>query len=407
MATTPNTSTSTTPIVTRDPRFAAGRNLVKKGLATEGAIDVFATLVEEATAKYGESSIETSPAYYEYGNALLRAAQAALAAEGEEEEADDDGDDKKMAATTSDNKAREAAAAAAERRLKQEPSNGEEKALKEDDTKKEPESADAAVTKTEDNDAVVKDEEEAATGKDSDSRDDAAEADDAEEVDGDEEEGSDLELALEMMENAFSIMEEYSSNDSSGAKDYKSWVEEQLPRVLTGLGDVLSTMTRHADAADAYSRALELRRTLLESRYGTEEQASNAPVWWTVEHLQARRQVVEATVLIAEELLSCDPEQDVVTTETSSLIVKAEERVEYARGYYDKARDALQETVFLMGQLAAKQKGEGMTAEKENVCFIATLVMGVGTTLAAIDEEKEEAAAAAGGAPPTKKAKKS
>jgi hypothetical protein len=104
--------------------------------------------------------------------------------------------------------------------------------------------------------------------------------------------------------------------------------------------------------------------------------------------LQAHRKVCEATVLIAEELLACPADVDVVTTETKGLIVKAAERVEYARGYYNnKARDALRETVYLMRNLAAQNVDLG--GEKEDVCFIATMVMGVETTLAAIDEDDE------------------
>ena len=90
-------------------------------------------------------------------------------------------------------------------------------------------------------------------------------------------------------------------------------------------------------------------------------------------------------MLIAEELLACPPDQDVIMTESQDVLVKAPERVDYARGYYDKARDELQETVLLMGALAAK--GIDLGQEKENVCFAATLVMGVGTSLAEIDEK--------------------
>jgi hypothetical protein len=97
-------------------------------------------------------------------------------------------------------------------------------------------------------------------------------------------------------------------------------------------------------------------------------------------HLIAHRNVVEAIILIAEELLAHKCDDDVVTTETNTLIVKANERVEYASGYYDKARDALQETVYYMATLAAKNIDIG--SEKSDVCFIATMVMGVGTTLA-------------------------
>ena len=427
-------TTTNTPIVTRDPRFTAGRNLVKKGLATEGAIDIFATLVEEATAKYGESSIEVSPAYYEYGNALLRAAQHALTPEEEDEEVGiktEEGDMKMPAvASSSSSSARDAAASAAERRQKQlqeqsqtkhESSTGNDSSESTAAVKQEEVASNSQEGTKEDdstgNDgkaAAVKEEMEENDKKGNQIDEDGEAVEEEEGDDKEEEEGSDLTLSLEMMENAFSIMEEYNaSTTASSSTNYKDWVEEQLPRVLTGLGDVLSTLSRHADAADAYSRALELRTTLVESRYGTsEEQESSkkSASWYTIEHLQARRQLVEATILIAEELLSCDPTKDVITTETSSLIVKASERVEYARGYYDKARDALQETVLLMGQLAAAGRVD-VTTEKENVCFIATLVMGVGTTLAELDEEKaeQEAIAKGGGSagPPKKKPKKS
>ena len=67
--------------------------------------------------------------------------------------------------------------------------------------------------------------------------------------------------------------------------------------------------------------------------------------------------------MIAEELLACPPDQDVITTESQDVLVKAPERVDYARGYYDKARDELQETVLLMGALAAK--GIDLGEEKE------------------------------------------
>jgi hypothetical protein len=80
------------------------------------------------------------------------------------------------------------------------------------------------------------------------------------------------------------------------------------------------------------------------------------------------------------------------------LIVSAAERVDYARGYYDKARDELQEVVLLMGEIAAQ--GGDVGKEKEDVCFAATMVMGVGTNLAQIDEEAAEQE------PATKKQKK-
>lgn len=213
---------------------------------------------------------------------------------------------------------RSVAAAAAERRQQ----SHVDKCVEED---KKP----AAVTKTNDGDNSQQTEEkEEEAGDDSDDRDD-------------------LKLGLEMMENAFSILEEYEeSNEKEEAdntrkdddeKKYYDWVKEQIPRVLLGIGDTLSTLSQHADAADTYSRALELRKVHLQNIVANSEGIDQR----TLEHLQAHRRVCEANILIAEELLSCPQNLDVITTETQSLIVKTNERVSYARGYYDQARDAL------------------------------------------------------------------
>ena len=44
MATTNNNTTKVVaPIVTNDPRFIAGRKLVERGMANEGAVEIFAT----------------------------------------------------------------------------------------------------------------------------------------------------------------------------------------------------------------------------------------------------------------------------------------------------------------------------------------------------------------------------
>ena len=359
-ATTTGSATNiiATPAVVRDPRFRAGRKLVQTGQAAN-AIDIFADLLAECRRVAGDESLDACPAYYEYGNALFRDAQhqqsddAAAAAE-------------EAAAEPNDLNPREAAALAAERRVQ-----GPAAAVA------------AAVTALSDSpdDAIIMEKEETPTAKE--------EAEDTE----------DIQLALEMMETAWSILDYYSqpekSNDATAtatANKYHEWVTEQTPRVLTGIGDVLSALHRHADAADAYSRALAYRQ---------EQVSQFAPQDTCLEFLQARRRAVEVNVLIAEELLACAPGVDVVTTESHQLVVSAAERVDYARGYYDKARDELQETVLLMGQIAAV--GGNVSQEKEDVCFVATLVMGVGTALAELDEE---VAAAAVPEPSRKKAKK-
>ena len=100
-----------------------------------------------------------------------------------------------------------------------------------------------------------------------------------------------------------------------------------------GIGDVLSHLGRHADAVDIYTRAIPQR----------EKDISLYPKL-SIECLKARRLFVEANVLVAEELLTCCQEEDVVTTESKQILVKKGERIDFARGYYDKAREELQET---------------------------------------------------------------
>jgi len=344
MATTATSKNDTTvPAVVRDPRFRAGRTLVQKGQA-EQAVDVFATLLEESRRTFGEDNIETAPAYYEYGNAIFRG----LPVEG----------NGAMGEITENQ--REAAAATAEKRAQK---------LESSSTNEESEKKVAANKQLEE------------------------ETQDTD-VAHEEEETNDTMLSLEMMETAYSIIDEYLQSETQDTETFASWATEQVPRVLTGIGDVLSQLQRHADAADAYSRALGHRQEALR-QFGADDMS--------LELLQSRRRVVEANVLIAEELLACPPDQDVVTTETNATLVKATERVDFARGYYDKARDALQETVLLMGHIAGK--GVDLGQEKEDICFVSTMVMGVGMNLAELDEQAQQEAASSSPEPKKKKAK--
>jgi tetratricopeptide (TPR) repeat protein len=318
----------TSPKVTRDPRFLAGRKLVQDGLIDDpSVIQIFAVLCEESRTKYGDAHIETAPAYYEYGNVLLRTYLRSQ--DGEEEEGDVNEDE--------ESSSKRPAAVIGNENSKPDHDNNRQEV--------------------------------------------------AETTDG----GNDLELALEMMENAYSILANYcdsysaSSNDESQKYEYKEWVEEQLPRVLLGIGDALGPLQRHADAAEVYSQALEKRQARLDGL----TTAATGKDELSVDILKAHRHVVEATVLVAESLLACDPNQDVVTTETKALIVKKDERVDFVQGYYDKARDTLQETVYYMGKVVAR--GIDVEQEKENVCFAATLVMGVGEMLAEAQEQEPPA----------------
>lgn len=46
----PTNSSTDGPPVTRDPRFIAGRTLIQTGRANEGALEIFATLLEVSLA---------------------------------------------------------------------------------------------------------------------------------------------------------------------------------------------------------------------------------------------------------------------------------------------------------------------------------------------------------------------
>jgi tetratricopeptide (TPR) repeat protein len=428
------------PAVLADARFGAARTLVTTSHA-DRAVDAFAVLLEHAIAKFGPDHVESSLLYYEYGNAIFRAHQRS----SQEEDVPEDGDEatavdskiqsdalpsneveeSKAASVSSSSSAsavdrRKALAEAAERRL-----NRTKGSITEEDeakgscvgTSDKAGAKDAALPRTGGataKDRTVGEKDAGATEGIATSKRDSQTADD-ESDDGKE----DVLLALEMMETCWSILDLYVSSCSSASSasavggEYVDWATDQLPRVLTGLGDVLSNLGRHADAADAYLRALGLRQAALQARYD----AATMDAWLAqpsgsssgsalsadqrdqlVDWLVSRRRIVEGNVLIAEELLAHGEadggaDRDVVTTETKTVLVTAKERVEYARGYYESSREQLQEAVLLLGQLKAKLPHHGpLEEEKENVCFAATLVMGVGEALAALDEGEQPTA---------------
>lgn len=315
-------STSPTPSITSDPRYRAARRLIASGRSADGAIEMLATLVEEARSKYGEDSVEAAAVYYEYGNSLFR-----------------------------------------------------------------------AVEKRKDDEKVIM--RDASTAK------------------ANEKRGmTDEELALELMENAFAIYDQYYDEavdkDGNEKEDGEAnrtvtvdtslvpWVEEQLPRVLGGIGDVLTALGRHPDAVDAYTRkAQHLDDALrdLSERKGDKDGEEIG-----LDFLRALRILCEANILVAEALLRCPLGQDCVLSETGDVLVEAKELVDYAQGYYDQARDELQETLYIMGRMASKSSGDNVpeevsrefATEKENVCFCAQMLGGVGNLLAARDEEQEK-----------------
>jgi hypothetical protein len=393
-------SVSKIPKAVSDPRFRAGRRLLTEAHQSEAAIQVFASLLQEAEKSYGVESIETAPVFYEYGNALFRHNAASLDDDRNDDEGSSGGSKEKATDVSALQNRREAAAAAAEKRS-QKPC--EEESSHDGDKKP------AAVSSQPDNGDNIKGEtpepEQKVVVGDEDEGDEGDDEDDEEE-DEEDKDDEDIQLSLEMMENAYSILEEYLEKDSGdhnssitpSARDYRDWAWEQQSRVLTGIGDVLSTMERHADAAHTYFRALELRQERLEQVFGNTGGDNKDQKKTTIEYMRARRLIVESNILIAHEFLKCTPGADVVTTETKAMIVRAAERVDYARGYYETARDELHTTISLHAQLSATGAAGGnddtandLTKEKENICYASTMVMDVGVQLARIDEENQAA----------------
>jgi tetratricopeptide (TPR) repeat protein len=399
------------PVVVRDPRFVAGRATVGEA----PSVTIFATLLQEAVAKYGESHIETASAYYEYGNALFRLAQRQQEDQHQPEQHITEGTDGD--ADTQKKRTREAAALAAERRAQRDAALSKADAASVDvDIPSSP-----CKAKKEPEQSLIVDSANGAEAAANDENDQPENHVDSNDNEGDGKDDDDIQLALEMMETAWSILDYESGlaphldgNDSSDGTDavhqssppkYAQWIDEQLPRVLIGIGDVLSALGRHADSADAYLRALEHRQRELDSALLLTPTSLGL--------LQCRRKVVETNILIAEELLACDNDHAIETSETRMVLVPAGQAIEYARGYYNKARarDERQETVVLLGQMAAAaaatisaEEERRFSEEKENVCFAATLVMGVGEALAELDEQRD-AAAATGKEPNPKKSK--
>ena len=274
--------------------------------------------------KYGDTDIETACVYYEYGNALFRAASA-----------------KKMSPPEVNN---------------------------DEDSKPKAHSDNGNLSKE----------------------------------DADENDIDDFELALEQMENAFAIIYEYMSNFNSkdnsnissdrSANIYLEWVNDQIPRILTGIGDLFVSSDRFAEGVDAYTRAIPYREAEVKRSKDSNSEDKDS----LLERLRQSRLLCESNVLVSETLLQCPVDKDVSVTDgdTGSIrvLVSASERTDFARGYYDKARDELQNAVFLMGKIA-QSSSDGLASlgkEKEDICYLATILMGVGTTLADIDAEHDE-----------------
>eukprot|EP00523_Entomoneis_sp_CCMP467_P008954 CAMPEP_0168722536 /NCGR_PEP_ID=MMETSP0724-20121128/2648_1 /TAXON_ID=265536 /ORGANISM="Amphiprora sp., Strain CCMP467" /LENGTH=431 /DNA_ID=CAMNT_0008769211 /DNA_START=1 /DNA_END=1296 /DNA_ORIENTATION=+ len=402
MANNNNNSNTNIPLVCRDGRFRAGRALMTSSSSSNGnnnsnkekAIDLFGNLLEQVRQSYGDDHVECCAAYYEYGNALLRNVQQQNEEHQDEEEEEEQQPTQDPSLSSSSDK-RAAAARAAERRLQSSTSAETLKEMSQNpsDLSKKPAAAAATAGTKVQSEPPHEDEEDP-----NDNSDEANNEKDEEENDDDEdeEEDTDLLLALEMMDTAWCILDLYmngdgNNNNNNNNKTYREWGNESLARFSTGIGDTLSALGRHADAAGAYLQALEHRQKELRRYKNSNNDHPKDSV--SLADLTRHRKIVETLILLTEELLACPAGHDVVT-ETKAVICKAADRISLAQSYYEQTQQAQQETVLLMAQAAAKGAGEKDSKiakkkeweqEKENVCFASTLVMGVGLQLAALD----------------------
>lgn len=319
------------PTVINDPRFRAGRKLIQEGKAHCGAVNMFAVLSEETVAQFGDQSVEAATAMYEYGNALFSAIRRR-----EIDEKETDADAKIKAEGQSNSK-----------KPKVNGSDSREEAVKVDHK--------------------VNDEE-------------------------------DLQLAQQLMETSLAIHEHYveqkkatrtenldtktkeSPISNKESESYLEWSCQEIPRILTGLGDICTFKKRFADAFNSYLQAIPLREASLKEERDMYEATSTV----TRNLLMMQRHAVEINVLAAEALLSCPSEKDIVPSTTNDILLKGGQIIDFVNEYYQKARAGLQEIVFLMGK---SDPTDVTKADKEDVCFLSTMLMNVGVMLTANDDE--------------------
>lgn len=214
----------------------------------------------------------------------------------------------------------------------------------------------------------------------------------------------DIDLALEQMENSFAIVDDYLAHkdqklqskkenicDSEPKGNLSLWSQVQIPRILTGIGDLYVSKSNFCHAVDAYTRAIPYREANVEALKSVGKESREK----RLQYLEQSRLLCESNVLVAETLLRCPRGKDVTVkingVDKQRVLVTAVERVDFARGYYEKARDDLQHAVYLLGDIAGSSVNGTKTLgkEKEDICYLATMLMGIGTTLSDLDAEEE------------------
>ena len=280
----------------------------------EGAIDIFATLLEESR-KCGETSFNSALCYYEYGNALFRSVvrQKPLDIDGTSDN-DDDGD-KKPAAKPA------AANFAARKRSLDDVANT-------NNMKEEPDSTPSNKK--------------------------AKLGDDGVDENNKNNDDDDITLALDMLSTSFSIFDLYTSFNDVTKKDpddeEKKVSTTQIPRILSTIGDIHSYRGKFEDAVDAYCRALPYREKAVEKQVKGESSS--------VEDLKCQRLLVETYALIAEALIACKEGEDIVCVNdeededakmgNKKVLVAAKDQLDFADSHYNTAREKLQDIGMLI-----------------------------------------------------------
>ena len=392
--------------ILNDPRFKLARSLVTGGSSDKNikeggpsdAINIFAALLEECRS-INETSLSSALCQFEYGNAIFRAVVRRKSDVSSGSNTDNKGsvvdtDDKKPAAKM-DNGQREVMAAAA---LKRSAVDGDESTTSSPNKRAKMDTSDTSLDKK-----VVSSSDVASSNSN------MAAAKSNEETNIDEE---DISLALDMMQEVWSILLSHATTDDSTKsdktntneqqqKEQEQWVLEQIPRVIRCIGDVYFFQEHYALATDSYIRAMQYR----EENWDKLKQSTSSGddgAMLTLQHLQCQRHLVEAYALVAEALLACPSGEDVVfyhsgededdikdesksTAEAKkkqggTVLCKGKDRMDFAQSHYESAREGLEEILVRYGKMAASSNID-VGNEKEDVGYLVMTVVDVGQTI--------------------------
>ena len=392
--------------ILNDPRFKLARSLVTGGSSDKNkggpsdAINIFAALLEECRC-INETSLSSALCQFEYENSIFRAVVRRKSDISNTDKGngvvDTKDGDKKPAAKIMDNGQREVMAAAALKRSA---------AADGDSTPLSPSKRSKVDTSSSSPDRKVASSSNVAAASSS-----IAAAKSNDETDIDEE---DVSLALDLMQEAWSILLIHTITDDSTKGDKtnpteqqqeqaEQWVLEQIPRVIRCIGDVYFFQEQYALATDSYIRAMQYR----EENWGKLKQASSSNddgEMLTLQHLQCQRYLVEAYALVAEALLACpsgedvvcyhsDEDEDDIKDESKSVsaeakkkqggtvLCKAKDRMEFAQSHYESAREGLEEILMRYGKMAASSSNIDVGNEKEDIGYLVMTVVDVGQTI--------------------------